>query len=424
MDRALGSELKGWRFDPSQRHFYFFMLWKYILSFFDYKISRLIAGRKNYETWKKNNYSLRKVKIENSQLAKEMELSCAEKDGFLTFSEYLQIDQFGENGFHSAHSEHGITTTHRHWANALTSLCKSKGYNYIVEFGPGGGDLAIETVKKAKKLDLNLLWSGIEINSNLVKKIKERFKKEKLERNLKEIVGSQKEIKLNKKCIFVFSYSLDSIPTEIFVNTSDQRSYPDGVIGIKVKDQILEEFVLNKAQIKKRSMALKNGIFKDSFGNKFDLKDWRLFKNQRLYLPVNSLSVFWEFVKRSPKESTFLVIDEFRGSIHPLETSHLCLPKDLYLYKKDCDNFEKCYRESGKNLFYYPVYFNTFLEFIKSFGFGLIKYDIEEKLAKEVSNKRWNETNNFHLTYAFILSQRRDFIPKQIKIYFPKLQVP
>lgn len=125
---------------------------KFILNYLQYLLSRLIAGRKNYELWKKENYSLKTAKIKDKKLAKELEDEYSQKGGFLTFAEYLQIDQFGKNGYHANHALHGETNAHKHWAKAVVCLCLEKDFEKIVEFGPGEGKLALEVIKLAQKM--------------------------------------------------------------------------------------------------------------------------------------------------------------------------------------------------------------------------------------------------------------------------------
>jgi hypothetical protein len=86
---------------------------KYFLNYLQYKLSGIIAGRNNYEDWKIKNYSLKKATIKNKQLSEELEIACQKSGGFLTYAEYLQIDQFGQNGYHANYKDHGITATHK-----------------------------------------------------------------------------------------------------------------------------------------------------------------------------------------------------------------------------------------------------------------------------------------------------------------------
>jgi hypothetical protein len=84
-------------------------------------------------------------------------------------------------------------------------MCKNNSFTNIVEFGPGKGDLAISLIKATKNIGTNIKWSGIEINEKLCNTIKDRFKKEGLEENLKEIVSLIDNIIFDKKVIFIFS---------------------------------------------------------------------------------------------------------------------------------------------------------------------------------------------------------------------------
>lgn len=396
---------------------------KFILNYLQYLLSRLIAGRKNYELWKKENYSLKTAKIKNKKLAKELEDECSQKEGFLTFAEYLQIDQFGKNGYHANHALHGETNAHKHWVKAVVCLCLEKDFNQIVEFGPGEGKLALEVIKLAKKKGKKIIWSGIEINENLKARIKQNFQKENLKDNLKEIVSDSSKLALDQKCLFIFSYSLDSVPPEIFINLEEEKTFPNALLGITVKDQILTEIVLNKDLLKRKNLFLENGIFKKTDGNLFDLSMWQLFPNQRAYLPVNSFSAFIEFANKASRDSLFLIIDEFLESALPWETNHLCLPKNLLLHQRICQNLKKAYEESGENLLYYPTYYYTFFKFLNSLGFQSIQAEIEQKMAKEITKERWFALKIFYRTYSFLASKKTKNEQEIIKLQFPQFKL-
>lgn len=395
-------------------------LQKYLFDYLRYKLSNFVAGRKNYEDWKIKNYSLKTVEIKNKELAKELERACQKKGGFLTYSEFIHIDQFGQNGYHKNYKDHGITDAHKRWSKALALLCKEKSYSHVFEFGPGKGDLAVKLVKASKKIGNNIIWSGVEINEELCNIIKARFKEEGLEKNLKEIARSLNDIAFDQKSIFIFSYSLDSVPPEIFINTKDLKSSPDALIGILVKDGILNEIALTEDLLKTKKISLKKGIYKDAEGYEFDVSTWKLYRGQRAYIPINALSILADLVNRATQDSLFVIIDEFRPPPLSWETGHFCLPKDLHTYTRDIVDLEEGYENTGRNLLYFPTYLSTFLKFLQGIGFRSIQYDIEEKMAKDLSYEKWQKSEVFYATYAFIASGKTPRSIKKFRITFPQ----
>lgn len=393
---------------------------KFLLSYAQHQLRRLVGGRKHYEKWKEKNYSLKQVPIKNKTLAKELELACKKAGGHLTFGEYLAIDQFGANGYHATHAEYGRTLVHKNWAKALAILCKQKGYKKIVEFGPGEGLLAIETVKAANQLGIDLIWSGIEVNNNLQKAIREHFRKEQLQNHLDMLADSIHDVSFGKKCLALFPYSLDSVPPEIVINTRQEKSSPNALIGITVQNGILSEIVLPSAVLKAKGISLENGIYTDPSGISFDLNSWKLYNRQRAYLPLHAFSILARCAKKMSSDSLLIVIDEFRNAPFSWETGHLCLPRDLHTYTRDCEDLEKLYKQAGSSLFYYPIYFHTFLKFLHSLGFTTLEYDIEQKLAKDLSGEKWRHVKSYFFTYAFLASQKINRDLRIIDIVLPQ----
>ena len=394
---------------------------KFLHDYISYKLSSLVAGRKNYDAWKKRNYSLKSVEIKNKKLAEELEAACKEKESFLTYSEFINIDQFGQHGYHSVNKNFGATANCAYWPKALAALCKDKNYSEVIEVGPGDGSLAVNLIKAAKKIGCNVLWSGVEKNSRLHDVIVKRFKKEGISKNLRQISSSIKEIKINSPCIVLFAYSLDSIPPEIFINTRKEISFPNALIGISVKNRILREIVLDKKLLYRRNIELDNGIYKDNNGKYFDISGWQMHSGQRAYVPVHAISTFIDYVRRVPCESLFVVIDEHRPSLFRWETGHLGLPKDLYAHTKDIIDIdlEDAYENAGKNLLYFPMYFDIFLKLLKEFGFRSVKYENEQRLAKNLRSGSWSELKGLCATYAFIASENSMKSVDNFRIAFP-----
>ena len=101
-----------------------------------------------------------------------------------------------------------------------------------------------------------------------------------------------------------------------------------------------------------------------------------------------------------------LIIDEFRPQVTSWETRHLCPIRDLYKYKRNVENMGKFYKSAGSTLLYYPTFFLTFYKFLNSLGFASVKYEIEQKMAKEIVGEMWFSPRNF-LTYAFIANDKK-----------------
>lgn len=378
-----------------------------------------MAGTKNYENWKQKNYSLKKTKIKNSALALELEQECR-KNGFLTYSQFIEIDQFGKNGFHTRNKAHGETEAHKRWGKALAVLLKQERCENIVEFGPGSGDLGVGAVKESIKIGNKITWCAVEKNKAFIDKIKKRFLKEKLIGNFNGVFNSIDDLEFKKKTAVVFSYSLDSIAPEIFVNTMPQKSFPNGLIGITVKNSILEEKILTDELLNKKGASIKRGIYKDKNGNLFDLKEWMLFRGQKAFLPIEAFISFLDFFNKAPNNTIFLIIDEFYGEVFPWETDHLGLPKRLYLYKREV-NLEDLYKEAGEELLYFPLFLKTFQNFISGLNISGLKIENEKKLAMELTKENKKLKTALLNTAAFIFKKQAGNKSKTFKLCFPIL---
>lgn len=375
---------------------------RYYLSFLFSKFPKLIVGR-NYKKWKEELYSLKSVRIKNSKLAKEIETVSRNNSGILTYSELLFVDQFGKNGFHATHHEHGITNTHKSWAKAIVKLCKEKGYKQVVEVGSGEGHLAIDSVKEAEKENFHLFWNCVEINKGLHGVIASKFRKEKLEENLSAIASSTLELKKNKKCLVIYSYVLDSIAPDIFINTTSSRKYPNAMLGMVIKDGILTEQVISSEVLKKKGISLTSGkiVYK---GFSFDLSSWKLFTGQRAYIPLSAFYQLAQAAYHFSSDSLFLIIDELRARPTPFEVRHLSVPRDLLGYMRDLEA-RKGYRDAGKYLYYFPFYYHSLEGFLQSLGFKSIESEIEEKMAKDILKQEWIPKKTYFATYAFLCTK-------------------
>lgn len=376
---------------------------KYIRSVTDYHLHALLAGTANYETMRKKDTQLRHIQLPDTPLTKELEDVCRKKKRPLLYSEYLSLELYGKYGFHVNSRVHGETGVYRHWPKALRALCTAKDLHHIVEFGPGDGTLACETIHDAVKNNYNLSWSGVEINDILVKKIRQQFEKTGLSKQIRQITNSLEAIKTKPQSLYLFPYSLDSIPVEVFLNTTSSVSFPNALLGIRVENSMLHEEVLTPDVLPNYGISFTNGTFTDSSGVTFDLTSWKLFPYQRVYLPIHSFSLLARFSKKLHPTDYVLIIDEFSESILFVDTNHLSLPHDLYTYKKK-QTIDQLYKNMGKNCLYFPTYADTMYAFLHNLGFSSLHYDIEQKMAKELSQQSWHTMNGYYRTLAFLAS--------------------
>ncbi|MBI2033030.1 MAG: hypothetical protein HYT10_01020 [Candidatus Levybacteria bacterium] len=390
-------------------------------NYLEYKLSTLFAGKKYYEDWKIKNYHLRKAVIKNKLLAKELETACQKNGGILTYNEFIAIDQFGKNGYHATHGYHGITGSHKHWAQAVFKLAQKKGYSYIVEVGSADGSLAIDSITQALKSDYPLFWTCVEINASLQKETIKRFKQKNLTPYLKQTTTIIDNVRFSKPCIGIFSYTLDSIAPEILWNSKKGQHTPDTILGITVKNGLLEEIILTKKQLSEKGISLTNGIYTDSKGIQFDIRSWNLYKGQRAYLSLPAFSLLASFIRKIPLGSMLLIIDEFRPPPAPWHTNHFLFPKDLLMYKRECENIEKTYEYAGEQLFYFPSYLTTTEKLIQSLGCNVEQTDTEQKLAHDLSGRRWLKRPKMYFTYALLTSAKKTASRKLLPVEFPKL---
>lgn len=394
---------------------------KFLLDYFQFKFSSLLGGIKNYEAWKAKNYQLKTVELKNSQLAKEIEAECKKKGGFLTYEEFLNIDQFGASGYHSTHNDHGMTATHKRWGKVIAKLCQQNKISQIIEFGPGNGNLARETLRESQKNNFNVKWCGVELNQDLGRELKINLEKHGFGSNIMELVPTLDKLKTSKKSIVVFSYSLDSVPLEIFLNTGVKKAYPDSLIGITVDKGILHEIILSSNNLRGKGIIFRKGIYQKNNGYRFDLNNWMLYPGQKAYVCLGAFSILASFASRFP-DSMFVIIDEVRPTSYPWETGHLCVPKDLHRYKRDID-IERGYREAGNNLLYYPTYFLTLYKLIHSLGFHSIRYDIEQRLAKDIMEESFSSIKGLYATYAFLAQNKSRNQSKTFRLEFPQTKL-
>jgi hypothetical protein len=386
---------------------------------FDAFFNYFYLSRNWYQAMTKQ-ISLASTKIHDKNLAGELEKACENQEGILTYSQYHQIEQFGVNGYVSRSNKIGLTDVSSRWGEALAQYCIQNNYHHIIEFGCGNGELGVATVKAFKKLSsLQIVWRGIEINESLHEHIKKKFLDANLKNSFGGVVTRLDGLQKISRTLFVFPYCLDSIPPDIFINTQEEPSYPDAMIGMKIKNGILHEEIMSQQMLKAKGITLQNGFY-TSEKQTFDLRTWKLRKGQRAYIPVNSFALFSHYVSFLSEDATCIVIDEFRNSPLPFSSGVLGSPKYLYKRKKRF-NKEIYYKQAGKNYLYFPVYFETFYKFLHSLGFRSLTYEIEQIKAAELIGKRKVKIKKNYFTHVFIAKKKH---AKELQvlplIYFPK----
>ena len=370
---------------------------------------------REYEDRVERSYELIRAKIKDASLASRLEQFCDAHDGFMTYEEYLQLEQFGRDGYHEKHDNHGATSGREKWAEQLIHLCKNQKFEQVVEFGFGDGALGLKTLELAQKEGMKKIrWCGVEANADLIEKAKRKFTelgfmvKRFFRPTQVELVESISRVPHRKKTLVVFQYSLDSVPPQLFTSTSKGSSSIDTMLGLTVKDGILQEIHVSDAQLKARGISFQNGVYTDAGGNTFDLSSWEtIMLGQRAYVAIGAFSALANMAKRVGEGSSFLVIDEFQRirKLPHLENGHLCLPKSLTDGGTDIEQ-ELAYEEAGNKLFYYPTYLPTMISVLEGLGFNCGRRGvIEEKFAEELVGRTWTETRTgpgTHLSLAVL----------------------
>lgn len=369
----------------------------------------LARGNDWYNTYKKTINLASNVIIRNTELAWELEQACEKRNGFLTYSEYLTIDQFGRNGFYQGSAFHGKTNVEKRWGSALAHYSQQMGHDTIIEFGCGTGELGVATVKAYMQLTKRKLsWNGVEIDKQIHPKIINNFKVQNLQDSLEKIAATIDDLSPKKNALIVFPYSLDNIPPHVFLNTKSEDSYPNALLGITVKNGLLSEVIIPAKILDKKGIKLENGLFtQDKFI--FKLTGWKLRKGQRAYIPVDSYKTVYTYAKKFDK-ATIIIIDEFRKEPLFFNLENRGVPKSLYEKNLLTNERNRYYRESGEHNLYYPLYKDSLLKFLTAIGFRSIEYEIEPKKAAELQKKPWFAIAKNYTTFAFFA---KDFTEKK-----------
>jgi hypothetical protein len=367
-------------------------------------MSRFLGGEK-YHTWKDSYYSLKHIPIPKLAFFEELKKELKKQKDIFTFSEYLQFDQFSKHGYHAKHTSHGLQpTSNKEWSQTLASLCIKDNIEHVVDFGCGDGRLGVLLVNEARKQGKNLTWTGIELNQALHKRIYELFALYKLEKNISQVVTTLEEAHSQKNTLLIFSFSLDSVPPECFINPLAQQSVPSALLGLHIKDTFLEEVLLSNEQLKAKKMSLQKGLFTDQNGRTFDLTQWALYPYQRAYIPVKAFSILEDCIAKYP-HSQILIVDEFSGLQPDDFYAHISPPFNLEAYKRPYVDTKNIYNESGKNLYYYPCYMSTMVSFLRSKGFQTVRYDIEPKMIRKLKGEKVSKEKVFRYMCAAIYAK-------------------
>ncbi len=377
---------------------------KYLKNYVNFYLSHLLGGTKNHEGRTSDYYALHSAKIKSKKLASLLEKECQEKNGVLTYPEYLAIEQFSKYGFHGTHWSYGGTPTARFWPKALLTLCEKNDIHSVVEFGPGEGALGVFTAQEAQKKKYPFSWSGIEIDPVLQKDIRRMFGSRKVASSLSILATTLEEITIKDKSLFVFSYSLDSIPPYLFTNTTSQKTYPNALIGIEIQKGYVQEIIIPEKILAKKGLSLKGGIFTDSDGTSYDLREWQLIPYQRAYLTIPSFSVLKKAVSKLPKGSLVLIIDEFIQDIPFWNKDHIFIPRDVEMFDRDLRNTKNFYETAGKNILYYLSFLGTYTSLLEQLGCTKVQFGEEHQTIDAImkNEKLSHQYSPFSHCYALL----------------------
>lgn len=374
-----------------------------------------ILGGKKYNKWQKERFKLQSVEIKNKKLAQELEHECRKNGGFLTYSEYINIEQFGLHGYHATHTSHGFTTSFSLWPKAILQYLKKHSITSIIELGPGDGKLFHKLAILAEKEGYRFTWYGIEKVAAFREKILSQVKN-------KDYIGgifeTEEKLPRLENTLILSSYCLDSIPPEILINTSLKEGAANSVIGIQIEGGILQEFVLTEAQLEEKGLKLKNGKFTKNHIS-LDFSKWKLSHMKRVYYHVDSFEKLYKVIDKT-KKSHLLLIDEVRESIYESFKSDIIFPP-LFLSVKNRYAFSPAtsYNRAGELLYYYPIFVPFTKIFLLNSGFQNISCNFETKAALEIIGEKWTARKNMrHLCFA-ITSRSSNPLPTHINCVIP-----
>lgn len=374
-----------------------------------------ILGGKKYTDWKDERFSLQSVKIENKKLAQELEFECKKRGGFLTYSEYLEIEQFGKNGYHTTHASHGLTPTFHIWPKAILQYVKKHSIKSIIEIGPGDGKLFHKLVSLAEKEGYKFTWYGIEKLPLFREKIASKIKNSDYLGGILETVEKLPQLKTP---LILSSYCLDSIAPELLINTSSTEGPPNGIIGLRIENGVLKEYILDESQLAEKGLKLTKGVLTKKHIS-LDFSKWKLSHMKRLYIHVDSFHKLYQILDKT-KNAHLLIIDEMRESIYESFNSDIVFPP-LFLSIKNRYTFTpvKSYTRAGELLYYYPIFIPALRAFLESFRFKNITLEYESKIAKEMVGEKWAQKKNTKELCFACIARHNDSTPKQGTFIIP-----
>jgi len=364
--------------------------------------NRLSIGKDLYHTYKKEIHLAKNISIRDKPLMQELEKVCKNNFGVLTYAEYTAIEQFGDNGFYATSDLHGKTDIDDRWGMALATYCQKNSLERIIEVGCGSGELGIETVIAYEKLtNKHLKWTGIEIDKRIHENIKVLFTTYSVQESIEQIATTLDEVSVKPNTLIVFPYSLDNIPPHVFLNTTEKRMYPDALLGMTMNNGKLSEIIIPQEILQKKGITLSNGMFTQN-NITYKLTTWKLRKGQRAYIATDVYTMLYQYAKKFGGSAHLIIIDEFRDASLAISWENLGTPKSLYERNLVMNDRIRYYRESGMHNSYFPVYKDSLLQFLNTIGFQSITYDIEQKVAAQLSNKKWLPIRKKYTTFAFL----------------------
>ena len=353
-----------------------------------------------YHTYHKEITLTSNVPVKNKKLYHELEQASQNYDGILTYAEYLQIEQFGTNGYYSTSDHHGKTDVDERWSLALAQYCLQNHHETIIEFGCGTSELGVLCCKEYKRLtNKKLTWIGVEIDKSIHKNIYEHFKNNNLSDCIGAVVTTLDQLPNLNNALIVFPYSLDNIPPHIFINTKQTDSYPDALLGIQIKKGMLSEMIVPQETLHKKGIKLQNGMF-THHELTCNLSRWNIRKGQRTYIATDAFMTLYQYAKKFT-DATILIIDEFRNDPWNFGLGNIGIPKSLYEKNLSCNERERYYKESGRHNLYYPLYRNSLYKFLSRIGYRSITIDVEQKQAALLTNRAWLSVGKSYTTQAF-----------------------
>lgn len=314
-----------------------------------------------------------------------------EKQRTLLISEFLTITQQGPFGYHQNTTTQGTTDSYLRWPEAIIALCKKYALSSVVEFGCGDGALGVGITIAASKQKRKLSWTGIDIDQKALIRAKQRFDYYNLF-DKHTMITDTFPSKITKPTLCIFSYSLDSLAPEVFLNTNDYPAYPDAITGVEVSQGILREKILSEKDLERKNISYKSGIFQKKGDIPFNLTKWILKPGQRAYLSIDAFTTLHTYIQKLPIGSLVLILEELHESPVTLFSQDMNTPKDVQKREpfRSFLNRRKLYTKSASNFLYYPNVTHTYEALLTSFGVDIIAQGNEQAVANSFAKSYTN----------------------------------